>query len=294
MANLFDFDFSEENAAAQAQTTNTESAIFNKIAERCNNLRRTLATLPKRECVKTEETAMEKALKNISFDGSFAAETLLEDIEAEKRAKKIRDLRDAADEAYYENRLDDYFRLLDEIEDLETVKPEEEQTTPAPEPEPEAAPEPEKPAVKINYQAQEIILGCRKVGEPIGKVRSSSDVEKILRDYWTPEEIKFRESFKVLYLNNANDVLGVLTVAIGGLVSCPVDVRVIFQGALKVGAVRLIVAHNHPSGQLHPSPQDKNLTQQIKEAGKILDIRLTDHMILTSHKFFSFLDNGLL
>ena len=290
MANLFDFDFSEENAAAQAQTTNTESAIFNKIAERCNNLRRTLATLPKIERVRTEETAMEKALKNISFDGSFAAETLLEDIEAEKRAKKIRDLRDAADEAYYENRLDDYFRLLDEIEALETVKPEEEQTTPAPEPEPEAAPEPEKPAVNINYQAQEITLGCRKVGEPAGKVLDSSDAAKILRDYWTPEEINFRESFKVLYLNNANDVVGVITVGMGGLTSCPVDVRVIFQGALKVGAVRLIVAHNHPSGQLKPSIQDDNLTRKIKEAGKILDIPLLDHLILTSDNYFSYGD----
>ena len=286
MANLFDFDFTAENVAAQAQTTNTESAIFNKIAERCNNLRRALATLPKRECVRTEETAMEKALKNISFDCSFAAEALLDEIEAEKRAKKIRDLRDAADEAYYENRLDDYFRLLDELEDLETVKPEEEQTTPTP--------EPEEPAVKINYQAQEITLGCRKVGEPAGKVLDSSDAAKILRDYWTPEEINFRESFKALYLNNANDVVGVLTVGMGGLTSCPVDVRLVFQGALKVGAVRLIVAHNHPSGQLKPSIQDDNLTRKIKEAGKILDIPLLDHLILTSDNYFSYGDEGRL
>ncbi|MEI7523950.1 MAG: JAB domain-containing protein [Mariniphaga sp.] len=73
-----------------------------------------------------------------------------------------------------------------------------------------------------------------------------------------------------------------------------VDVRVIFQVAIKANTTSIMLAHNHPSGNLQPSEADKRITEQVKEAGKLLDIPLLDHIILTSESYFSLADEGLL
>ena len=73
-----------------------------------------------------------------------------------------------------------------------------------------------------------------------------------------------------------------------------VDVRVIFQVALKANATSIMIAHNHPSGNLQVSDADRKITRQIKEAGALLDIPLLDHIILTSDGYLSFADDGYL
>lgn len=80
----------------------------------------------------------------------------------------------------------------------------------------------------------------------------------------------------------------------GGINGTIMDTRRIFQAALKANASGIIIAHNHPSGQLTASDADITITRKIKEAGKFLDIPLLDHMIFTSEKYYSLADEGLL
>ena len=102
------------------------------------------------------------------------------------------------------------------------------------------------------------------------------------------------EEFWALYLNNSNKVISKLQLSKGGITGTMVDVRLLFKKAIELVSVGVIVCHNHPSGKLIPSKSDKILTQKIKEAGKTLDIKLLDHLIITQKDYFSFADNEIL
>jgi len=125
------------------------------------------------------------------------------------------------------------------------------------------------------------------------EVTSSSDAYLILKEYYPEKQIALKEYFVVMYLNQANRVIGVQKLSIGGLTSAIADVRLLFGTALKILATGLVISHNHPSGNTRPSLQDRNLTKQVKEAGKLLDIKLLDHLILTpDDKYISMADMG--
>ncbi len=102
------------------------------------------------------------------------------------------------------------------------------------------------------------------------------------------------EEFWVIYVNNSNKVLRKLQLSKGGITGTLVDVRLAFKSALELGAVAIILIHNHPSGTLKPSTADKNLTHKIKTAGQSLDVKVLDHIIITEDSYFSFADEGLL
>jgi DNA repair protein RadC len=102
------------------------------------------------------------------------------------------------------------------------------------------------------------------------------------------------EQFKVLFLNRANKVLCLYNLSSGGITGTVADPRLIYSAALKVNALSLILCHNHPSGSLKPSDADKQLTQKIKNAGSYFDMKVFDHLIITSEAYFSFNDEGLL
>jgi DNA repair protein RadC len=125
------------------------------------------------------------------------------------------------------------------------------------------------------------------------EVTSSSDAYHILKEHYPEKQIALKEYFVVMYLNQANRVIGVQKLSVGGLTSAIADVRLLFGTALKVLATGLVISHNHPSGNTRPSLQDRNLTKQVKEAGKLLDIKLLDHLILTpDDHYISMADNG--
>lgn len=126
------------------------------------------------------------------------------------------------------------------------------------------------------------------------QVSKSTEAYHVLKSVWDLGLIQFTEEFKVILLNNSNRVLGVVDIAKGGKDYVPVDVRVIFSIALKVSASKIILAHNHPSGKLVPSREDRALTTKVKEAGKLLDIEVCDHLIMTSDGYYSFADKGQL
>jgi DNA repair protein RadC len=101
------------------------------------------------------------------------------------------------------------------------------------------------------------------------------------------------EEFWVLYLNNSNKVIHKAQLSKGGITGTVVDVRLIFKIALDYNATSLILSHNHPSGKLFASDADVQITKQIKEAAKHLDLLVLDHIIITENGFYSFNDEGI-
>lgn len=124
------------------------------------------------------------------------------------------------------------------------------------------------------------------------KISTSRDIFNLLNSYFLDKPI---EEFYVVFLNQGHRVLGIDLISKGGMTSTVVDIRIIFKRALEVaGTARLVLAHNHPSGNLSPSEADRVLTQRIKDAGKLLDINVLDHVILAENGYYSFADEGIL
>ena len=133
----------------------------------------------------------------------------------------------------------------------------------------------------------------RRAGEALEKkkISSSSSVFELMQ----PEIGELpHEEFWIIYLNNSNKVIEKYSLSKGGITGTLVDVRLALKKALELGATSLILAHNHPSGNLSPSNSDKQLTQKLKTAGESLDIKILDHVIVTEQSYFSFADEGLL
>lgn len=194
----------------------------------------------------------------------------------EELRERLTALRAMADKALQAERMQVYFRILDSIDAYEACSVAE----PAARPSAYGIPE-----VKLTYVHD-------SANKP--KITTSTASAKCLRETFDKGEIGYREFFKVAYLNRQNKLLGVQTVGMGGLSMCPADVRVIFTGALLAGASSVILCHNHPSGNGMPSPQDDKLTREIKNAGKLLNIPVLDHIILTPDSYYSYNDEGKL
>ena len=126
------------------------------------------------------------------------------------------------------------------------------------------------------------------------QIRTSKDAADLLKHTWDENKIDFVKQFKVLFLNRANKVLGILEASSGGVTGTVADPRLVFVAALKANACNIIISHNHPSGNLKTSNADEELTQKIKQAGDLLDIKLFDHIIVSSESYYSFADQGLI
>jgi DNA repair protein RadC len=126
------------------------------------------------------------------------------------------------------------------------------------------------------------------------QVNTSQDVHRVLQSNWNYETIEFIEEFKILLLNRANRVIGIVPISVGGTSGTIADPKVIFVSALKMNAASIILAHNHPSGNLKPSHADIELTKKLKSAGQFLDLPVLDHIILTKDGFYSFADEGMI
>ena len=125
------------------------------------------------------------------------------------------------------------------------------------------------------------------------QIQSSADSYDILINNWG-EQIELREEFKIILLNQNGRVLGIVPISTGGISSVLVDPKLVFASALTACASSIILAHNHPSGNLKPSRQDIGLTKQLKEAGKFLQIPVFDHLIITPYSYFSFADEDMI
>lgn len=133
---------------------------------------------------------------------------------------------------------------------------------------------------------------CKMSERP--QISSSSDAYEIFMHYWDDGKIELMEEFKVLFLNQANRVLQIISLSQGGLTGTVADTRLILGAALKVAACSLVLCHNHPSGNLQPSRADEMLSQKIRNAAAFHDIKVLDHLIIAAEGFYSFADLGLL
>lgn len=133
----------------------------------------------------------------------------------------------------------------------------------------------------------------RQSAAPLEKqlVSSSGDIARYLQ---TKIKDYRHEIFAVLFLNRANKINHFEIISEGGITGTVADPRIILRKALEEDAVNIILCHNHPSGSLKPSRADEELTKKIKEAAKLLDITVIDHIIVSEDGYYSFADEGLL
>ena len=125
------------------------------------------------------------------------------------------------------------------------------------------------------------------------QILSSKDsYDFLLKEVYEDLIIDLKECFYVLFLNRNNRVIGYYKVSEGGTAGTVIDAKLIFSAALKVMASSMILSHNHPSGSIKPSEADKEMTKKLVDAGKILDIRVLDHIIVTDFFYYSFVDEG--
>ncbi len=126
------------------------------------------------------------------------------------------------------------------------------------------------------------------------KLNTSKDAADLLRKTWDEKKIDFVEQCKVLLLIRLNKVLGIFVASRGGVTGTVVDPKIIFVASLKANACNIIISHNHLSGNLQPSGADQEITRKIKLGGEFLDIKLFDHIIVSSEGYYSLADEGLL
>ena len=149
----------------------------------------------------------------------------------------------------------------------------------------------------MNAQVSEIKVSYHDSNVPLmhQKITSSSDAAEVLFFHWDDGTILLRESFKLVLLNYSNGIKGIFEISNGGITGTLVDLRILFAVILKSLTVGIILTHNHPSGQLKASASDKAITQKIKKAADLFDIKLLDHIILAPNgSYSSFADEGIL
>ena len=127
----------------------------------------------------------------------------------------------------------------------------------------------------------------------VGKIQTAEDGYTYLKPLYE-DFVDLREAFIVLYLNRSNNIIGHFVASTGGVSGTVVDSKLIFATGLACLASSILLSHNHPSGNTKPSEQDLQITKKIKECGKLLDMPVLDHLILTSETYYSFANEGLL
>ena len=139
----------------------------------------------------------------------------------------------------------------------------------------------------------EIQVSYHSTNKEKQKISSSKSAFEILKSNWNNGRLELQEEFKVILLNRSNIVLGIYSLSMGGTSSTVVDIKLIIGVAIKCNASGIILCHNHPSGNLNPSEVDKQITNKIKQASEMFDIKLLDHIIITNCGYYSFQDNGI-
>lgn len=138
---------------------------------------------------------------------------------------------------------------------------------------------------------REVNVHYRKTANEPVNIKSAGDISQFVRSVLIDNS---REHLVALYLDGAHNVASYSIVSIGTANSAHVTPREIFQRAVLVGAIAIVIAHNHPSGSTTPSNEDRSITKRISEAGNVLGIKLLDHVIVTDSHFVSFLEEGFM
>lgn len=153
--------------------------------------------------------------------------------------------------------------------------------------------EPVAPSIEVAELKVSYTPSPKQFETPV--ITTSHHIFKLCQIYFNQEEIAYRESFYAFFLNRANRCFAYCMISQGGTHGTVADPKLIFQAALLANASNIVLAHNHPSGSLKPSLADKMLTTRLIDGGKLLEIPVLDHLIITpDDKYFSFADEGYL
>jgi len=146
------------------------------------------------------------------------------------------------------------------------------------------------------FKVSEVTLSYKNVVPSSQRIKINGSVRayELLLENWAEDTIELKEEFKILLLNRAHKVLGISVISSGGVSGTLVDPKLVFITALKALASGIILAHNHPSGNRQPSQADIQLTRKLGASGKLLELPIIDHIILTTSGYFSFADEGML
>lgn len=144
---------------------------------------------------------------------------------------------------------------------------------------------------RIAVAAVELYRRREGRGKLAERVRSSRDIQRIMQPYLEFLEV---EEFWVIPMSQACKVMKPIRISVGGIDQTAADVRTIMRKLLEVGATCFAVAHNHPSGNITPSHEDRRLTEAIRDAAKLFNIRLLDHVIIGGDDYYSFSDECML
>ena len=143
------------------------------------------------------------------------------------------------------------------------------------------------PEIQVSYS--------RNSSKPfLGKIHETKDIADFIRSTFDKGDIELQEQVIVLYLDRANQILGYYRHSRGSIHATIADIRIILGVAVKCACVSLILAHNHPTGTAEPSIPDKHLTEKLKSAALVHDIKLLDHLIITKERYYSFAESSFI
>ena len=125
-------------------------------------------------------------------------------------------------------------------------------------------------------------------------ISSSSQAYELIKTLWDKEKINLQEQFAALFFNHSKKIIGWKVLSTGNMTKCIVDIKLLVSLALHCMCTHVMIVHNHPSGNLKASQGDESITQTVKEALKLIDMQLIDHLIIVENGYLSFNDEGLL
>jgi len=149
-------------------------------------------------------------------------------------------------------------------------------------------------ALRKNWTVAELKVSYRQKQKTGVQITSSYDAYRVFYQMWDKSLINLQEQFCALFLNQAHEVIGFRIISTGKLTSNTVDVQLLLSCALISRCSTIMIAHNHPTGNLKLSQTDKTLTSHIKELSDKFDFRLLDHLIITDSYYTSFADNDII
>ena len=149
------------------------------------------------------------------------------------------------------------------------------------------------PAKAISLAAAiELGMRCRdEIPQEKPRITGSSSVYELMRGSM---QMLNHEEFWIMLLSRSHQVLDSVCISKGGSAATVVDPKILYRKVLEFGDIvsAIVLLHNHPSGNMRPSPEDDRLTRQLKDGGALLDIRVLDHVIITPSGYFSYADEG--
>jgi DNA repair protein RadC len=147
--------------------------------------------------------------------------------------------------------------------------------------------------LKGGWAVAELTISYKPTSFHLPQLTATEEAYKLIRSVWDRERISLQEQFMAFFLNRNNRLIGYKLISTGTMKSCVVDIKLLVGMALVSQSEQVIIAHNHPSGNLNKSTQDEAITKKIKEALALIDVKLIDHFIVTDNGYLSFAEEGL-